>query len=106
MYAQAAHCLEELLLHQPSNISYFVQYADILYTMGGSSSSNYRTALTYYSAAIEISEGQNVRALYGACACSAQLAGIKVMSLSSSPARQDGLKLESALQESLRVTGA
>ncbi len=82
MYAQAAHCLEELLLHQPSNISYLVHYADILYTMGGSSISNYKTALTYYSAAIETSEGQNARALYGACACSAQLAGTKVSALS------------------------
>lgn len=78
MYGQAAHCLEELLLHQAGNISYLVQYADILYTLGGSSTSNYRTALTYYSAAIETSEGQNARALYGACACSAQLAGSKV----------------------------
>ena len=78
MYAQAGHCLEELMLHQPSNIFYMVHYADILYTMGGSSSSNYKTALTYYSAAIETSEGQNVRALYGACACSTQLAGAKV----------------------------
>ena len=79
MYAQAAHCLEELLLHQPSNISYLLQYADILYTMG--SSSNYKTALTYYSAVIEVSEGQNVRALYGACACSAQLGTSKVNAL-------------------------
>ncbi|KAK9830829.1 hypothetical protein WJX74_009133 [Apatococcus lobatus] len=86
MYGQAAHCLEELLLHQPANISYLVHYADILYTMGGSSSSNFRTALTYYSAAIETSEGQNVRALYGACACSAQLAGTKARSQPGQPA--------------------
>ncbi|KAK9863750.1 hypothetical protein WJX84_003356 [Apatococcus fuscideae] len=83
MYAQAAHCLEELLLHQPSSISYLVQYADILYTMGGASSSNYKTALTYYSAAIETSEGQSVRALYGACACAAQMAGAKARSQSA-----------------------
>ena len=41
MYPQAAHCYEELLMHMPHSIPLYVQYADIMYTMGGS---NFRTA--------------------------------------------------------------
>lgn len=86
LYQQAAHCYEELLLHVPSNIAYYVQYADIMYTIGGTHASghrsdvvanDYRTAQTYYAAAVRMSEGQNARALYGLCASTSQLAGIK-----------------------------
>ena len=78
MYSQAAHCYEELLLHQAHNIHYYVQYADVLYTVGGANGHNYRTARSYYAAAVQLSGGRNVRALYGLCACTTQLAGIKV----------------------------
>lgn len=71
MYPQAATCYEELLMHQPASAATHVQYADVLYTVGGAA--NYQTARTHYSAAIEISSGRNVRALYGLCASSAQL---------------------------------
>lgn len=37
----------------------------LLYTIGGID--NYRMARKYYSAAIELSGGQNLRALYGVC---------------------------------------
>ncbi|KAK9791594.1 hypothetical protein WJX73_009768 [Symbiochloris irregularis] len=77
MFSQAAHCYEELLLHQAHHIPYHVQYADILYTIGGSNGNNFRTARSYYAAAVQLSKGTNVRALYGLCACSAQLSGIK-----------------------------
>lgn len=39
-YRQAAFCYEELLLHTPNNSSYHVRYADVLYTIGGST--NYK----------------------------------------------------------------
>ena len=78
MYSQAAHCYEELLLHQAHHIPYYVQYADVLYTVGGANGHNYRTARAYYSAAVQLSAGKNVRALYGLCACAAQLSGVKV----------------------------
>lgn len=78
MYSQAAHCYEELILHQPHHIPYYVQYADVLYTIGGSNGHNYRTARAYYAAAVQLSGGKNVRALYGLTACAAQLGGIKV----------------------------
>ena len=71
MYPQAATCYEELLMHQPASAATHVQYADVLYTIGGAA--NYQAARTHYSAAIEISSGRNVRALYGLCATSAQL---------------------------------
>ena len=71
MYPQAATCYEELLMHQPASAATHVQYADVLYTIGGPA--NYQTACTHYSAAIDISSGQNARALYGLCAASAQL---------------------------------
>ena len=72
----------------PSNIAYYVQYADIVYSIGGTHASghrsdvvanDYRTAQTYYAAAVRMSEGQNARALYGLCASTSQLAGIKVI---------------------------
>eukprot|EP00891_Asterochloris_glomerata_P006134 jgi/Astpho2/6134/e_gw1.00084.99.1_t len=70
LYVQAAHCYEELLLHSPSHIPFYVQYADIMYTLG----SHYmKTARQYYTAAIEMSQGSNLRALYGLTACAAQM---------------------------------
>lgn len=72
----------------PSNIAYYVQYADILYTIGGTHAAghradvianDYRTAQSYYAAAVRMSEGQNLRALYGLCASTSQLSGLKVL---------------------------
>lgn len=77
MYSQAAFCYEELLLHTPQNVALYVQYADVLYTIGGSS---VRTAHQYYAAAIKLSGGENVRALYGVCCAAATLAAQKVAS--------------------------
>ena len=47
MYQQAAFCLEEVILHQPTNIAAHLLYADTLYTLGGPQ--NWRTARSYYS---------------------------------------------------------
>ncbi|KAL3162216.1 hypothetical protein ABBQ32_009921 [Trebouxia sp. C0010 RCD-2024] len=86
LYQQAAHCYEELLLHMPSSIAYYVQYADIMYTIGGTHApghradviaNDYRTAQSYYAAAVRMSEGHNIRALYGLCASASQLSGLK-----------------------------
>jgi hypothetical protein len=46
---------------------YTTGYAELLYTIGVID--NYRMARKYYSAAIELSGGQNLRALYGVCLC-------------------------------------
>ena len=72
MYPQAAFCLEELLLQQPTSAGYHLLYADTLYTMGGAA--NWRTARSYYSGVLEMTAGRELRALYGVCACAAQLA--------------------------------
>ncbi|GIL75572.1 hypothetical protein Vretimale_15176 [Volvox reticuliferus] len=70
-YRQAAFCYEELLMHVPGNSSYFVRYADILYTIGGPT--NYKTARSYYAKAIELTAGGSLRALFGVLACSAHI---------------------------------
>lgn len=79
----------------PSNIAYYVQYADIMYTIGGTHAAghradvianDYRTAQSYYAAAVRMSEGQNVRALYGLCASTSQLSGLKVQLCPGAPA--------------------
>lgn len=68
---QAVFCLEEVLLHQPSNVSIQLLLADTLYSLGGPS--NWRLARGYYSGVIEAMESTQLRALYGVCACTAQL---------------------------------
>ncbi len=45
-----------------------VRYADVLYTMGGSSA-NFRMARAYYAKAVELTGGQSPRALFGVVAC-------------------------------------
>lgn len=58
-----------------------------MYTIGGTHAAghradvianDYRTAQSYYAAAVRMSEGQNTRALYGLCASTSQLSGLKV----------------------------
>eukprot|EP00884_Botryococcus_braunii_P012080 jgi/Botrbrau1/20873/Bobra.0135s0008.1 len=75
MYPQASFCYEEMLLHNPTNIALYIQYADVVYTMGGSAS-NFRSARSYYAAALELSGGTNVRAQYGITASTAQLGAL------------------------------
>ncbi|GAB4815904.1 hypothetical protein N2152v2_002950 [Parachlorella kessleri] len=82
MYQQAAFCLEELLLHQPSNPAHHLLLADTLYTLGGPQ--NWRTARSYYSGVVELTNGRELRALYGVCACTAQLTGVRGGSSSGS----------------------
>ncbi|KAK9844216.1 hypothetical protein WJX81_008328 [Elliptochloris bilobata] len=78
MYAQAAACYEEVLLHAPASIAAYVQLADVLYTAGpGPAGANSRAARTHYAAAVELSGGTNARALYGLCAVTAQLGGLR-----------------------------
>lgn len=58
-----------------------------MYTIGGTHAAghradvvanDYRTAQSYYAAAVRMSEGHNIRALYGLCASTSQLSGLKV----------------------------
>ncbi|CAA6667033.1 unnamed protein product [Spirodela intermedia] len=67
MYKQAAFCYEELILFQPTVPLYHLAYAEVLYTMGGLE--NLQTAKKYYASTIDLTGGQNTRALYGVCMC-------------------------------------
>jgi tetratricopeptide (TPR) repeat protein len=90
-YTQAIFCLEEVLLYQPGNINVQLLLAETLYAAGGSA--NYETARGYFSGIIEMTGGENARALYGVCACAAQLA---TKSKGSSSSGESGGKNELA----------
>jgi hypothetical protein len=76
MYAQAAACYEEVLLHAPASVAAYVQLADVLYTLGpGGGGGHLRAARAHYAAAVELSGGASARALYGLCAATAALGG-------------------------------
>lgn len=76
LYGQAAFCYEELLLHSPQSVPLHIQYADVLYTIGGP---QLRTARQHYAAAAKLSGGDSLRALYGLTCTAAALAGQKVL---------------------------
>ncbi|KAJ2341685.1 tetratricopeptide repeat domain-containing protein, partial [Coemansia sp. RSA 2671] len=59
MYSQAAFCLEEVILLQPANHFFHLQYAELQYTMG-----NLDLALKEYLRVVELST-DNVRGFYG-----------------------------------------
>lgn len=71
-HRQAAFCIEELLLAVPSASMWHTWYASVLATIGDADA--LRTAQKHYAAAIELSEGDDVRALFGAVAVAAALA--------------------------------
>ena len=74
-YQQAAHCYEEILMHSPQSIPLYIRYADVMYTLGGV---HLKTARQYYAAALKLSNGHDLRALYGISCTAAALAGQKV----------------------------
>ncbi|KAJ2256929.1 tetratricopeptide repeat domain-containing protein [Coemansia sp. RSA 455] len=59
LYQQAAFCLEEVILQQPANHFFHLQYAELQYTMG-----NLDIALKEYLRVVELST-DNVRGFYG-----------------------------------------
>ncbi|GFH18524.1 TPR_REGION domain-containing protein [Haematococcus lacustris] len=71
LYRQALFCYEELLMHAPGNLAYLIRYADLLYTLGGNG--HLKLARSYYSKAVELSAGTNMRALWGVMMCSANV---------------------------------
>lgn len=95
MYKQAAFCYEELLLLLPGHVNYHVRYADVLFTLGGPSS--VKAARAYYAKAVQLSNGLSLRALYGLCACAAEL-GDKDAKGSSPAAAELGIAAADALQ--------
>jgi tetratricopeptide (TPR) repeat protein len=66
-YELAKFCMEELIMLCPENYLYHLQYAEVLYTLGGK---NYvALARQYFAQAIELKPQGNVRALYGLVMC-------------------------------------
>mmetsp|Transcript_47946 Transcript_47946/g.91660 ORF Transcript_47946/g.91660 Transcript_47946/m.91660 type:complete len:299 (+) Transcript_47946:123-1019(+) len=75
MYVQAAFCMEELIATAPHNYVNHLRYAEVLYTQGGPE--NLRTARKYFAAAVELTNANCLRALYGLWACASAVATIK-----------------------------
>lgn len=71
LYKQAAYCLEELIMTQPTSLALHIKYADVQYTLGGPAA--LRLARAHYAKAVELSAGTSARALYGILACAAAL---------------------------------
>ncbi|CAD7698419.1 unnamed protein product [Ostreobium quekettii] len=71
LFKQAAFCFEELIMLAPNSLTYNLRYADVLYTIG--QQANWKSALSYYSRAVELSGGGCVRALFGVCCCLSNL---------------------------------
>jgi len=63
----AKFCVEELILLVPEHYIYHLQYADLLYTIGGKA--NIEMARQYYSQSLELKSENNLRALYGIILC-------------------------------------
>lgn len=75
MYAQAAFCVEELIVAAPHNYLNHLRYAEIRYTMG--CPEDLRIARKYFAAAVELTSGNDLRALYGLHVCCDALDSIK-----------------------------
>lgn len=87
LYRQAAFCFEELLTIAPGEPNVYVRYADTLLTLGGPA--NARTARSYYSKAVQLTQGRSARALYGLMACASQLQGPGQSSQADKPEAQE-----------------
>ncbi|KAI8114334.1 hypothetical protein M9434_002460 [Picochlorum sp. BPE23] len=70
-YTEAIFCLEEVLMHNPADLAVQLLMADSLYAAGGLQ--NVKLARKYYASVVEMSEGSNVKSLYGVCLCTARL---------------------------------
>ena len=70
-FSQAIFCLEEVMLLQPADVSVHLLLAETLYSSGGAT--QIRSARRYFSAVLEITNGESMRALYGVCLCTYRL---------------------------------
>jgi tetratricopeptide (TPR) repeat protein len=85
-YRQAAFCWQELIAAAPGAGPWHCAYAAVLATLGDADS--LRLAQKHYAAAIELSDGRDARALFGAVAAAGALARL--------PARSGGGAAEGA----------
>eukprot|EP00004_Rigifila_ramosa_P022469 TRINITY_DN6134_c0_g1_i1.p1 TRINITY_DN6134_c0_g1~~TRINITY_DN6134_c0_g1_i1.p1 ORF type:complete len:192 (-),score=47.83 TRINITY_DN6134_c0_g1_i1:3-578(-) len=76
MPKQALFCLEEVMLSSPQNYLLHSQYAEILYTLGGTE--NLVVARKYFASSYELNpSSNNLRALFGICSCAQALLATK-----------------------------
>jgi hypothetical protein len=72
LHRQAAFCWQELIVAAPGAAPWHAAYAQVLATIGDAES--LKLAQKHYAAAIELSDGRDARALYGAVAAAGALA--------------------------------
>eukprot|EP00455_Lapot_gusevi_P045096 TRINITY_DN5733_c0_g1_i5.p1 TRINITY_DN5733_c0_g1~~TRINITY_DN5733_c0_g1_i5.p1 ORF type:complete len:209 (+),score=32.56 TRINITY_DN5733_c0_g1_i5:193-819(+) len=87
-YDYAKFCFEELLTAAPENYLYHLQYAEVLYTIGGRN--NVELARQYYAQSLQLNPQNNLRALYGICLCMKALGNAK-------PVRQQEARVADSL---------
>lgn len=83
---QAAFCLEEMLAAAPGAAQWHCLYASVQASLGDAEA--LQLAAKHYAAAIELSGGRDVRALYGAVAVAARGQGGAVGELAAARLRQ------------------
>jgi len=67
----AKFCVEELILLNPENYAYHIQYAELCHSLSASDATELESAKQYYAQALELCPN-NLRALYGLCLCCRQ----------------------------------
>ena len=71
LYRQAAFCWQELVAAAPGGGPWHCAYAQVLATLGDADA--LRLAQKHYAAAVELSDGRDARALFGAVAAAGAL---------------------------------
>ena len=74
-YAEATFCLEEVLMYQPADIATQLLLADCLYASG--TQEQIQIAKKYYASVVELTNGSNIKSLFGICLCTARLNHMK-----------------------------
>lgn len=74
-YSEAIFCLEEVLMHQPADIATQILLADCMYASG--SQEQVALAKKYYASVVEMTDGNNIKSLYGICLCTAKMHHMK-----------------------------
>jgi tetratricopeptide (TPR) repeat protein len=84
LYRQAAFCWQELVAAAPGAGPWHCAYAQVLATLGDADA--LRLAQKHYAAAVELSDGRDARALYGAVAAAGALQRLQATAKKGDPA--------------------
>lgn len=94
LYRQAAFCWQELVVAAPGAGAWHCAYAQVLATLGDADA--LRLAQKHYAAAVELSDGRDARALFGAVAAAGALQ--RLTQTTGPPKKDKSDKSDSALQ--------